>query len=51
MTKAYNLVQEQAEREDLWFYSKIASECVLQRALRELHDAVENDYRRSKDDD
>lgn len=35
------LVNEQAEDEGIWFRAMYASEAYLQRALRDLHDAVE----------
>tara|TARA_R100000306_G_scaffold62433_1_gene70102 strand:- start:1238 stop:1381 length:144 start_codon:yes stop_codon:yes gene_type:complete len=43
-SKAYDLVQKQAEDAGLWFEPVYVTEDYLQRALRELHSAVEKDY-------
>lgn len=40
---ALNLVHRQAEDEGLWFVPQYITEDVLQKALRELHAAVEQD--------
>lgn len=40
---AYDLVQQQAEDEGLWFVARYTSEAYLQQALRTLHAAVECD--------
>jgi len=41
MKNPYDLVQDQAEDEGLWFIAKYITEAYLQRALRELHESVE----------
>lgn len=41
---SYELVQDQAEDEGLWFIPTTIVEEYLQRALRDLHEAVERDY-------
>jgi len=41
--KALDLVNKQAEDEGLWFDGFFATEAYLQRALRDLHQAVEQD--------
>ena len=43
MSNAYNLVQEQAKDEGLWFITESISEAYLQQALRALHEQVEKD--------
>lgn len=43
MSKAMEIVDQQAEDEGLWFKPKYCTEDYLQIALRELHDAVEQD--------
>ena len=50
MGEAYELVQQQAEDEGLWFRAEYASEDYLQRALRELHDSVERDFNSKETD-
>ena len=40
---AWEVCQEQAEDEGLWFVAKTAPEAYLQQALRRLHAAVETD--------
>lgn len=40
---ALKLVAEQAEDDGLWFIAERATEAYLQRALRDLHAAVEGD--------
>ena len=41
----FELVQDQAKREDLWFKTETATEVVLQKALRDLHNEVEQLYK------
>ena len=41
--KAWELVQEQAEDEGLWFCSESISEAYLQQELRRLHAVIEGD--------
>lgn len=42
-TNALDLVHQQAEDRMLWFVPKYITEHALQKALRELHAAVEQD--------
>lgn len=41
MDELINLINEQADDECLWFIAETAAEDYLQRALRNLHSAVE----------
>lgn len=43
MSRASDLVDVQAKDEGLWFVPVYASEAYLQRALRELHAAIEGE--------
>jgi len=45
MSKAYELVQKQAEDEGLWFISTSITEAYLQQALTRLHDVVKAEYK------
>lgn len=42
---AYELVQQQAQRPELWCITQRIAEDILQRALRDLHAAVEQEER------
>ena len=41
----FELVQDQAKNEELWFKAETAPEEVLQKALRELHNEIEQLYK------
>ena len=43
MSRAMDLVEEQVEDEGLWFRARMVTEEYLQKALRDLHDAVKKD--------
>lgn len=43
MTSALKLVHQQAKDETLWFSPHYITEDILQKSLRELHAAVEQD--------
>lgn len=45
---AIEIVNEQAEDEGLWFVTQTATEDYLQRALRRLHEAIENNEQTTK---
>lgn len=42
-SEAYELVQYQANDEELWCEAQTESEAYLQRSLRELHDVIEKE--------
>lgn len=44
MSKAIEVVRQQRWDEGLWFKPKLMTEDYLQRALGDLHNAVEQDY-------
>lgn len=45
MSMAYQLVQDQAEDEGLWFIARGAPEAYLQLALKLLHQVVEAEHK------